>query len=216
MPDKAPPAKFVTFEGGEGSGKSTQIKNLAEFLEDRGVPVVVTREPGGAPDAEKIRAMLVTGEPGRWSPVAELLLMNAARENHLNHLIRPALAAGQWVLCDRFSDSSRAYQGIAGGVRRELVDQIEQAVVGETRPHLTFILDLDPEIGLARAGKRLDGPDESRFEAKGLDFHRRLRQGFLDIAAAEPERCVTVDATRPVDDVANLIAEIMTVHLLKD
>jgi len=214
MAETTPKGKFITFEGGEGTGKSTHARRLARVLENCDIPVVVTREPGGSPGAEEIRALIVTGAPGRWTAQAELLMMNAARDDHLNQLIRPELAAGRWIICDRFSDSTRAYQGIAGGVPHELVEVVELAVVGDTRPDLTFVLDLDPATGLERAGRRQGGQGETRFEVKGLDFHRRLRQGFLDIAAAEPERCVIVDAGRPIDDVSRFIEETLIARML--
>jgi dTMP kinase len=161
----------------------------------------VTREPGGAPDAESHSRLLLGGEPERWSPTAEALLNYAARENHLKVTIRPALARGAVVVCDRFMDSTTAYQGHAGGVDLELLLSLERAIVGETRPQLTFVFDLDPELGLERARHR-DPGNADRFERKGIAFHQRLRAGFLEIARAEPGRCVLVDAARPKDDVA--------------
>jgi dTMP kinase len=190
---------FITFEGGEGGGKSTQLRRLAERLQDAGREVVATREPGGSPGAEAIRALILNGEVERWSPIAETLLMNAARRDHLERVIAPALERGAVVLCDRFADSTRAYQGAAGGAPAALIDAVEAAVVGETRPNLTLILDLPVEVGLGRAAVR--GAHESRFEAKGAAFHERLRRAFLDIATAEPERCVVIDAARSEADV---------------
>ncbi len=199
--------RFITFEGGEGSGKTTQVQRLAARLREIGHDVITTREPGGTEMAERIRALLVTGDTDALSSTAEALLNYAARDDHLRRLIRPALAAGKVVISDRFMDSTRAYQVLAGTCPAGLVEAMETHVVGETRPGLTLILDIDPEIGLARAGRRLkaapgceEGTDESltesRFERFGLDFHRRLRTAYLEIARAEPDRCVVIDAAR--------------------
>ncbi len=195
---------FITFEGGEGAGKSTQVRLLAERLKAAGRAVVTTREPGGSPGAEAIRALLVQGEADRWSPMAETLLFYAARTDHLERTIRPALERGAVVICDRFSDSTRAYQAAGGGVETAFVETLEQTVLGDTRPDLTLILDLPAERGLERALGR--GGGEARFESKGLAFHRRLRDGFLALAAREPGRCVVIDADRSVDAVARSIA----------
>jgi len=194
------PGTFVTFEGGEGTGKSTQLKLLAATFATRGIPFIQTREPGGTPEAEALRALLVNGEPGRWTAEAEALLNYAARASHLQEVIRPALASGKLVLCDRFSDSTRAYQGYAGGCDMKLLDALETSIVGQTRPALTLILDIDPAMGLARARTRADG-SEDRYERKGFEFHQRLRAGFLKIAAAEPKRCKVIDASGAIDDV---------------
>jgi dTMP kinase len=191
---------FITFEGGEGAGKSTQIERLARFFRERGQDVVVTREPGGVPAAEEVRALLVNGEPGKWSATAEALLNYAARDAHLKGLIRPALQAKKTVLCDRFMDSTRAYQGYAGGCELALLDQLQAAVVAETRPGLTFVFDLDPAIGLHRAKVRGEGV-EDRYERKGLAFHQALRRGFLEIAKAAPERCAVIDAAQSIEAV---------------
>lgn len=192
---------FITFEGGEGSGKSTQIRRLATRLQERGCELLVTREPGGTPEAEAIRSLLVSGDVARWTPQSEALLNYAAREQHLEQVIRPALAAGKVVLCDRFMDSTRAYQGYAGGVDLAFIDALERAVVASTRPGLTLVFDLDPTIGLARARSRGDAVAEDRYERKGLAFHQRLREGFLDILRREPKRCRLVDAAQDVDAV---------------
>jgi dTMP kinase len=191
---------FITFEGGEGTGKSSHARDLAETLRKKGRSVVLTREPGGSAGAEDIRALLVTGAVGRWSATAETLLNYAARESHLRETIRPALERGELVLCDRFMDSTRVYQGFAGGCDMELIESLERKIVGPTRPHLTLVLDVDPELGLARAKKRADSED--RFEKKGLAFHRKLRDGFLAIAAKDPGRCRIVDSSRPNETVA--------------
>jgi dTMP kinase len=195
------PGRFVTFEGGEGTGKSSHARDLAEVLRERGKRVLLTREPGGSAGAEDIRELLVTGSVGRWSATAETLLNYAARESHLREAIKPALERGEVVLCDRFMDSTRVYQGFAGGCDMELIDTLERRIVGSTRPHLTLILDVDPELGLKRASKRAN--NEDRFEKKGLDFHRKLREGFLAIAANDPERCRIIDSSRPYEAVAH-------------
>jgi len=195
--------KFITLEGGEGAGKSTQQNRLVARLTELGLHVVATREPGGSEGAEAIRELLVNGPPDKWSATTEVLLMNAARRDHLERRIRPALERGAWVVCDRFSDSTRAYQGAGGDADPGLIGAVERAVVGDTRPDLTLILDLPVEDGLRRAAGR--GGGEARFEAKGVEFHQRLRQGFLDIAAAEPDRCVVVDAAAEPDAVAEAV-----------
>ena len=192
---------FLTFEGGEGVGKSTQIGLLRDRLAARNHRVVVTREPGGTHEAEAVRSLLVSGDVGKWTPKAEALLNYAARDSHLEAVIRPALAVGDTVLCDRFMDSTRAYQGYAGGCDRDFIDALERAIVGETRPSLTLIFDLDPEIGLARAHARGDAVAEDRYERKGLAFHRKLRAGFLDILRREPQRCRLIDAAQPLEEV---------------
>lgn len=183
---------FITFEGGEGTGKSTQVARLVERLRARDLEVVQTREPGGSQGAEEIRNLALNGDAGRWSATTETLLMYAARSDHLERTIRPALEAGRWVVCDRFADSSRAYQGAGGGTPAEFIETLDAAIVGDTQPDLTLVFDLPVEVGLERAFGR--GLFETRFESKGLEFHERLRRGFLAIAAAHPERCVVIDA----------------------
>lgn len=190
---------FITFEGGEGTGKSTQVARLVEHLRARDLEVVQTREPGGSQGAEEIRNLALNGDAGRWSPMTETLLMYAARSDHLERTIRPALEAGRWVVCDRFADSSRAYQGAGGGTPAEFIETLDAAIVGATQPDLTLVFDLPVEVGLERAFGR--GLFETRFESKGLEFHERLRRGFLDIAAAHPERCVVIDADGDPDTV---------------
>ena len=199
---------FVTFEGGEGTGKSTQLKLLAEKLTAQGHQVVQTREPGGTAEAEVLRALLVNGDTGRWTAEAEALLNYAARDSHLRKVIRPALALGHTVLCDRFMDSTRAYQGHAGGCDMRLLDSLETSIVGNTRPTLTLLFDLDPAEGLARAKSRGDG-SEDRYERKGLAFHQALRRGFLEIAKGEPARCRVIDATGSVEEVAGLVRKVV-------
>lgn len=191
--------RFITFEGGEGTGKSTQVARLVERLRARDLEVVQTREPGGSQGAEEIRNLALNGDAGRWSATTETLLMYAARSDHLERTIRPALEAGRWVVCDRFADSSRAYQGAGGGTPADFIEKLDAAIVGPTQPDLTLVFDLPVEIGLERAFGR--GLFETRFESKGLEFHERLRRGFLDIAAAHPKRCVVVDADGDQDTV---------------
>lgn len=191
--------RFITFEGGEGTGKSTQVARLVERLRARDLEVVQTREPGGSPGAEEIRNLALNGDAGRWSAATETLLMYAARSDHLERTIRPALEAGRWVVCDRFADSSRAYQGAGGGTPAEFIETLDAAIVGPTQPDLTLVFDLPVEVGLERAFGR--GLFETRFESKGLEFHERLRRGFLAIAAAHPERCVVIDADGDQDAV---------------
>lgn len=180
-------------------GKSTQARRLVERLRALGHGVVQTREPGGSTGAEAIRGLVVSGEAERWSPMTETLLMFAARSDHLEQTIRPALERGDWVVCDRFADSSRAYQGAGGGVPRDVIEAIDAAVVGADQPDLTLMFDLPVEVGLERAFGR--GLFETRFEAKGLAFHQKLRDGFADIARRHPERCVMIDADADPDTV---------------
>jgi dTMP kinase len=209
---------FITFEGGEGAGKSTQIARLAATLRAcTGRTVCVTREPGGSARAEEIRAALLGGAAKPYGPFAEALLFSAARIDHLDRLIRPALRRGETVLCDRFIDSTRAYQGAAGGLDPGVVAALERVVVGPTRPDLTLILDLPPEAGLGRAAARGagqgTGKGADRFEAESLDFHTRLREAFLAIARAEPERCTVIDASRDPDSVETAIRAAVAARL---
>jgi dTMP kinase len=199
---------FITFEGGEGAGKSTQAARLARHFEERGRRVVLTREPGGTPEGEAIRSLLVTGDQRRFTPLSEALLNNAQRLEHLEKVIRPALAAGSVVISDRFMDSTRVYQGMVGGVDARLIAALEDAVVGQTRPDLTLILDLPPEIGLARARSRQQAQPD-RFESRDLAFHEALRIGFLAIAADEPARCALFDTRQDKEEVFSaILAEI--------
>jgi len=198
-----PRGKFITFEGGEGAGKSTQARLLKAALEVRGKDVVLTREPGGTPSAEEIRKLLVEGAPERWTPLSETLLFLAARADHVARLIGPALERGQWVISDRFSDSTIVYQGIARGLGTDKVGRLIKAVLGDFAPDLTLVLDVDPRKGLARAGKR--GADENRFERFDERFHRELLSGFRDIAAAEPKRCALINGEGSPDEVAAAI-----------
>lgn len=191
---------FITLEGGEGTGKSTQTRRLVERLRALGRGVVQTREPGGSTGAEAIRNLVVAGDAERWSARTETLLMYAARSDHLERTIRPALEVGDWVVCDRFADSSRAYQGAGGGVSPAFIEMLDAGIVGADQPDLTLVFDLPVEVGLERAFGR--GLFETRFESKGLAFHSRLREGFLAIARDHPERCVLVDANGDEDTVA--------------
>jgi dTMP kinase len=192
--------RFITLEGGEGTGKSTQARRLAATLKGRGISCIVTREPGGSPGAEEIRSLLVKGEPGRWDPLPETLLLYAARADHVEKTIKPALAKGEWVICDRFSDSSYAYQGAGRGLDRETVRRIEAIAIGDFKPDFTLILDLPPELGLERTTRR--GSGDTRFEQFDLQFHVRLRKAFHDIARRAGDRCVIIDASGSEDDVA--------------
>lgn len=189
--------RFITIEGGEGTGKSTQIARLAARLQPLVGEVFITREPGGSAGAEQIRNLLVNGPPERWSAATETLLMYAARRDHIERLIEPALKAGAYVISDRFHDSTRAYQGAAGGASHALIEALETTVLEGLLPDLTLILDLASDVGLARAKDRADG--EARFETKGREFHERLREAFLHIAAREPQRCAVIDATGDPD-----------------
>ena len=204
--------RFITFDGGEGAGKSTQVKRLAARLAADGLEVVATREPGGSPGAEAIRDLVLNGAADRWSATTETLLMYAARRDHIERVIRPALARGAWVICDRFADSTRAYQGAAGGTPAGLIETLERHVLGDVRPDLTLVFDLPPEIGLSRAEARAGS--EMRFESKGEDFHRRLREAFLAIAEAEPRRCVLIQATETMDRVEARVWDAVTGRLL--
>lgn len=211
-PDKG---RFVTFEGGEGAGKSTQLSRLAEHLRARGLEVVTTREPGGTPKAETLRAALLGGRVAPLGPLAEAAVFAAARIDHVENLIAPALARGAWVLCDRFADSTRAYQGARGGVTPSQLDLLERAAVGAARPDLTIILDLPSQEGLARArARRPKGEAPDRFERENLDFHEGLRSAFLDIANREPERCCVVNGSQPAEEIARAIRQLVDARFL--
>lgn len=200
--------KLITFEGGEGAGKSTQARLLAERLREAGHTVVETREPGGTKRGEKIREFLLSGKVKEYGPMGEAVLFSAARDDHLREVIRPALERGDWVLCDRFSDSTAAYQGAAGGIKPSVIRGLEKVAVGDTMPDLTVILDIPAEAGLERASARnrdseSNGPpDGDHFETKALRFHEALRACFLQIAKEAPERCVVVNAQLPETAVA--------------
>lgn len=210
--------KFITFEGGEGAGKSTQVQLLRQNLVAAGIDVLVTREPGGSPRAEAIREVLLSGRAKEFGPIAETLLFYVARDSHLELTIRPALARGRFVVCDRFFDSTRAYQGAGGGVSIEVLNALERIVVAATRPDLTLILDLPPEEGLRRAKARAEaaGTSVDRFETMKLSFHQDLRKEYLDIAQTEPWRCVVIDASQTREKVAEAIWAAVSERLLTD
>lgn len=200
-------APFITLEGGEGTGKSTQIRLLQSALADAGVDAVITREPGGTPQAERIRNVLLQRDSGTFNLLTEALMMFAARREHLVDKIWPALDAGKWVISDRFADSTRAYQGAGMGLDAEVIEKIYDIVAGDFAPDLTFILDIDPAEGLKRSLRHLEQTDnkteatEDRYERMGLPFHTRMREGFLEIARKNPERCVVIDAEQDIDGI---------------
>ena len=197
--------KFITFEGGEGTGKSTQAAMLALRLEAVGLQVHLTREPGGSPGAEIMRHVLLSGAAKPFGPEAEAMLFAAARDDHVRTTILPALDAGKWVICDRFADSTRVYQGILGKVDQRLLKSLERVAVGDLAPDLTIILDVPVELGLERAKSRRGEATPDRFEAENVEFHQKLRDAYLAIAAQEPERCVVVDAGATKEVVARRI-----------
>ncbi len=209
--------RFITFEGGEGTGKSTHAATLAARLKSLGLGVHLTREPGGSVGAEVIRHVLLSGVAKPLGPEAEAVLFAAARNDHLTQVIRPALARGIWVVCDRFADSTRVYQGVAGNVDPRAIRALERIVVGETTPDLTFILDVPAEQGMQRAAKRRGTAAGSggadRFEAEGIEFHSKLRDGFLALAANEPKRCVLIEATAPKEQVGDQIWRVVNDRL---
>ncbi|MBE7185490.1 MAG: dTMP kinase [Methylobacterium mesophilicum] len=198
---------FITFEGGEGAGKSTQIARLADKLRDKRYGVLVTREPGGSRGAEAVRHVLLSGAAEPLGAKAETLLFAAARIDHLDGTIRPALERGEIVLCDRFADSTRVYQGTTGGVDLRFIKSVEKLALDGTRPDLTLLLDIDPEEGLRRAAARRGEGEIDRFEKEALDVHRTRREAFLAIAAAEPDRCRVIDAARSAEEVENVVTE---------
>lgn len=199
--------RFITFEGGDGSGKSTQIRLLQKYLQSQGIETVLTREPGGSVGGEDIRKLLVTGDPDRWDEQTEALLFYAARRNHIETLIKPALAEGKWVLSDRFFDSSIAYQSYGRGLDLTYLLKIHQLAIGDFTPDKTFILDIDPEIGLKRAlARQNDGED--RFEHVDFSFHQRLRQGFLKIAEQNPDRCGVISADQSIEKIQTTLQKL--------
>lgn len=204
---------FISFEGGEGSGKTSQINRLAGHLTEQGVPVLTTREPGGTPEAERIRAFLVQREGGNWSAMAECLLLFAARAMHVQKIIQPALTEGQVVISDRFTDSTRAYQGYGHEMPVSKIESLNELVLDGFGPDLTFLLDIDAEEGLRRSDRRLAAEalqvaqSEDRFEKLDLDFHERLRQGYLDLAKSYPERFVVLKADQDIDDLSEQIIQ---------
>ncbi len=229
--------RFITFEGGEGSGKSTQVKRLAERLRAAGLSVVETREPGGSPFAEKLRSVILDPACEPHAPLSEALLFYAARADHLQTVIRPALAAGQWVLCDRFSDSTRVYQGYAGTLALKILDALDLLVVVPTRPDLTLVIDVPVDIGLSRAALRAQsatrGRDATgaasgksqprttrslladRYESRDIEFHHRLRAGFQKLAEGEPRRCVLIDGEKDAEEVSGAVWDAVRQRLMK-
>lgn len=196
---------FISFEGGEGTGKSTQIRRFAEFLEKRKITVIVTREPGGTAGAEEIRYLLLQGKVDRWSTITEALLMFAARRDHVERLILPSLREGKWILCDRFTDSSWVYQGYVGGVGEEKIEHLQKIVLNDLEPDLTFILDLPPEVGLSRTQERKSLED--RFENKGIVFHQKVREGYYKLFEKNKNRCRLISALGKEEDVFERILE---------
>ena len=215
--------RFITFEGGEGSGKSTQIKLLADRLAANGVRSLVTREPGGSPGAEIVRHLVLSGVGKILGASGEALLFAAARDDHVHNVIAPALTRGEWVLCDRFTDSTRVYQGKLGSADLTLIRAMERVTIGELAPDLTIILDVPAEVGMARAAKRRGQEAPDRFEAEDIGFHRRLREAYRQVAAEEPERCMLIDAQQDIDVIAGRVwnavvsrfGELRDVHALE-
>jgi dTMP kinase len=205
--------KFISFEGGEGSGKSTQIKMLAERLAAAKLRAIVTREPGGSPGAEVIRHVVLSGMGKLLGPDAETLLFAAARDDHVRTVIQPALSQGTWVLCDRFSDSTRAYQGRLGNVSPGVLNAMQRVTIGDLKPDLTIILDVPVEIGLQRAAARRGAGAADRFESEDIKFHQDLREAYRQIAAEDPSRCVLIDATPAPDAVAAQVWTALRDHL---
>ena len=211
--------RFITLEGGEGAGKSTHIRHLAAWLQGQGIEVVATREPGGTEGAENIRRLIVEGSVDRWDGLTETLLLNAARRDHVERLIAPALARGAWVLCDRYVDSTLVYQGTAKGVGLDTLLQLHALATGPLWPDLTLVLDLPPAVGLARAAGRASGlaagqaGAETRFEDHAIEFHEKLRQGFLELAERFADRCAVVDASAPMEQVSGAIETVVRERL---
>ncbi len=206
--------RLITFEGGEGAGKSTQLALLAQYLENKGIDVVTTREPGGSPGAEAIRKILLDPKNDGWPPMTEALLHFAARSDHMTNVVGPALAKGKWVLCDRFIDSTLAYQGVAQGLGSSVIEQLAALVLKGRKPDMTIVLDLDPKIAMSRVNERDDAP--TRYDLMDIAFHNRLREAFLMIVRSDPARCVVVDATYSEDLVAEMISGFVSDRLELD
>ena len=210
---------FITLEGGEGAGKTTQINRLGNLLTQEGYKVITTREPGGTEEGERIRELLVRQGNEKWSALSEVLLLLAARSLHVERVVKPALDLEKIVICDRFSDSTIAYQGYGRGLSVEKINSLSKESLGDIKPDLTFILDIDPETGLKRSNKRLSSEgvggeaSEDRFEKLELSFHQKVRDGFLDIAKNDPERCHVIDASQSTEDIAAQIKEVILKHL---
>ena len=200
-------AKFITFEGGEGSGKSTQIKLLAKWLENNNIKVIVTREPGGSKSAEELRKILLTGDIDKWDGISELLLLYAGRHDHVERLIKPALASGTWVLCDRFSDSTMAYQGYGHQLGPKIINAVDKIALGNFTPDLSLFLDIPVEIGLKRAIDRRG--DEIRYETMDIGFHNKLRAGYMEIAKNNKSRCIVINANKTIEEIENNIKTII-------
>ena len=211
--DNAMRGRFITLEGGEGAGKSTQVASLAKRLRTFGLGVVVSREPGGSAGAEAIRHVLLSGAAKPLGPHAEAILFAAARADHLRQTIRPALARGEWVISDRFVDSSRIYQGVLGNIDARLISALEKVTIGDTMPDLTIILDVPVTQGLERVSKRRGAATPDRFEAEAVDFHKKLREAYLELAEREPARCIPVDASGDPQSVANAVWAVVNARL---
>lgn len=211
---------FISFEGGEGSGKTTQINKLAETLTQQGKKVITTREPGGTAEGDKVRDLIVQRDAGDWTPMAEILLLYAAREMHVKKTIRPALEDGKIVITDRFSDSTFAYQGYGHDLPLQDIQTVNDLVLGDLKPDITFILDIAPEDGLRRSEDRLSSEEisfrqtEDKFERMDVEFHEKLRNGFLDIAKKDPERCFVLDASMSIEALSKAIGDIVSERLL--
>jgi dTMP kinase len=205
--------RFITFEGGEGTGKSTHVEMLGQRLRALGVGVVLTREPGGSPGAEVIRHVLLSGAAKPLGPDAEAILFAAARDDHVRNTIEPALARGRWVICDRFTDSTRIYQGELGHVDEKLIHGLERITIGDLKPDLTFVLDVPADVGLMRANTRRGNAEADRFEAETLEFHERLRDAYRMLALTEPNRCVLIDASDTRNTVADRIWKVVNARL---
>ena len=198
---------FITFEGGDGSGKSTQVNLLKDYLDNLNFETIKTREPGGTPSAEILRDLLTTGEVEKWAPMSEALLMWASRYEHLIQVIEPALNSGKNVICDRFYDSTYAYQGVAHNLGIDKMEKLKKIIIGDIEPDITFVLDIDPKVGLKRSLDRSD--KENRFESYNIDFHNNIRSAFLEIAKKNKDRCIVVDAALNEQEINNLIITVI-------